>query len=1319
MSDLPNQLFKQFKADIGQCLLSDRRELRQLLQAMQRNSQSGKPFDRLQSKFSRLVERSQQRLAPRQQLIRPEYDASLPICQKREQILALIRDNQVLVLAGETGSGKTTQLPKFCLELGRGQFGLIGHTQPRRLAARAVASRIAEELGQQPGQSVGYQVRFDGTVGDSTQVKLMTDGILLAEAQHDRLLEKYDTIIIDEAHERSLNIDFLLGYLKRLLPQRPDLKLIITSATIDVERFSKHFNDAPVLEVSGRTFPVEVLYRPPEVQQQSQASDEDARALDLPHRILAALEEIEQLERGGKGHKLGDVLVFVSGEREIREGAELLRKAALANQLRDVQVLPLYARLSQAEQNKIFHPSGRGRRVILATNVAETSLTVPGIRYVIDSGVARISRYSVRSKVQRLPIEPVSQASANQRKGRCGRVADGICIRLYSEEDFNGRPSFTDAEILRTNLAAVILQMESLRLGTMEQFPFIDPPDSRQIRDGVKLLEELGAIVGGKLTPVGKQLSRLPVDPRIGRMVLEAANSNCLSEVQVIASVLAIQDPRERPSDKKQQADEAHRVHQDKDSDFISFVNLWNSYEQQRQELSQGQLRRYCQKQFLSFMRMREWRDLHRQLHLACKSLKLEQNSTPADYETIHRALLAGLLSHIGFKQEDREYLGARNRKFRVFPGSSLSKGKAKWLMAAELTETSQLFARLAARIEPAWIEPLAGHLIKRSHSEPQWEKRAAQVTAFEKVTLYGLVIIPRRKVNFGVIDPELAQQIFIRSALVEGDFSTKAPFFEHNRQLLEEVAALEDKSRRRDILIDEEQLFGFYREQLLKHDGQQVVNGASFDRWRKRVEKNDVQALFLTRELLMRHGASAVSQQQYPDMLEHNGLRFRLHYNFSPGAVDDGVSIDVPVGALNRLPVSRLQWLVPGMLRDKCIALVRGLPKVLRKQCVPVPDRVDTFLAEAAVDDSSLTDALAYSLKRQLGVLIKPDDWNEAELDDHYRFNVQVLDAEGRSLAQSRDWSALAKQFSGAAAVESAEQPIESEWQRSGIERWDFGELPLQVELEQAGMKVPAYPALTVEDKQSTLSIKLYPTQALAERAHRLGVVRLLQRQLARPLKELTRKLPELERSALLFAKLATKQQLQQDFFDGLIAQLFITDGVLPRTQQAFDSLLEQGRPELWSEAEGLSNKLHNLLKQYQTITKKLSGSIQLTWAPVLNDIKAQLAQLIYSGFIRETPAQWWPRLTVYLQAVDIRLDKFQQDLNKQRLYSDQLQQLSSHYLQQHRQSIEAGAELVELERYRWMLEEYRVSLFAQQLGTKMPVSEKRLKQQFERCRL
>ncbi|WP_421869939.1 ATP-dependent RNA helicase HrpA [Motiliproteus sp.] len=1318
--------FKSLSVRLDQCLLQDQQPLKQLLKGIRRNAKAGKPYDRLQGKFETLAEASEARRLQRSQPIRPQYDDSLPICQKREQILELIREHQVIVLAGETGSGKTTQLPKFCLELGRGSAGLIGHTQPRRLAARAVASRIAEELGEAPGHSVGYQVRFDDTLGEQSRVKLMTDGILLAEIQHDRLLQKYDTLIIDEAHERSLNIDFLLGFLKRLLPQRPDLKLIITSATIDVQRFSKHFDDAPVLEVSGRTYPVEVLYRPPELQKEQQG-EEDGRTLNLPQRIQAAVEEIEQLESAGKGHRLGDVLVFLPGEREIRESAEQLRKAVTHHQLRDLQVLPLYARLSQGEQNKIFNPSGRGRRVVLATNVAETSLTVPGIRYVIDAGVARISRYSVRSKIQRLPIEPISQASANQRKGRCGRVSAGICIRLYSEEDFQSRSSFTDAEILRTNLAAVILQMEALGLGKMELFPFIDPPDSRQIRDGVRLLEELGAIQDDRLTKLGRQLSRLPVDPRVGRMLLEAARYDCLTEVLIVASVLTIQDPRERPHDKQQQADEKHRVHQDKDSDFVGFINLWNHYEEQRQELSQGQLRRYCQKQFLSFMRMREWRDLHRQLHLACKSLGLTENKQPAGYAEIHRSLLAGLLGHIGFRQENREYLGARNRKFMPFPGSVLAKGKAKWLMAAELVETSRLFARMAAKIEPGWIEPLAPHLLKRSYSEPHWEKKAAQVIAYERLTLYGLVVVPKRRVHFGAVDPEQARQIFIRSALVEGEFHTRAPFFKHNRELLDQVAALEDKSRRRDILVDEEQLYEFYLELMLKQGGDRVVNGASFEQWRKKLEQQDPKALFMTREALMRHSASGINQNQYPDYLEHEGLKFRLHYHFSPGAEDDGVSVDVPAAALQRLPLQRLQWLVPGLLRDKCIALVKNLPKSIRKQCVPVPDRVDRFLQDAAADNSSLTEALAHSLKRQCGVQIRPDDWNEENLETHFCFNIRVLDQHSKTLAQGRDWHSLAERFAGQQHEQQADPRADSEWQRTGITEWDFGELPQQVELEQAGMKIPAFPALTVTKEGLNLSLHASQQQALEE--HRWGLVRLMQLRTSRQQREMTKRLPELQRSTLLFGKLGRREQLEADFFDALYDRVFIQPRLagtgqqqleaLPRQAGQFEALYKQQLANLVPEAEVLSQQLHTLLLKYQAINKKLSGSIQLAWAPILNDIREQLSGLIYLGFMKATPASWWQRMPLYLKAIEIRLQKYQQQLNQQRLHSEQLQRLWQGYCNQQTRMQQAGISSAPLVEYRWMLEEYRISLFAQQLGTLKPVSDKRLKQLFDQCQI
>ena len=1290
------------RAALDSCLLKDQPELEKILQSMQRLVAAGKPHDRLRQRFDGLVARSQAQVAPRARVIVPYYDDALPICQKREQILELIEKHQVLVLAGETGSGKTTQLPKFCLELGRGRRGLIGHTQPRRLAARAVATRIAEELQQELGATVGYQVRFSDQDSAATRVKLMTDGILLAEIQHDRLLRQYDTLIIDEAHERSLNIDFLLGYLKRILPQRPDLKLIITSATIDLERFSRHFDNAPILEVSGRTYPVEVRYCPPD-----ELVDADEAGADPTQAIVVAVRELERLERERGLTRRGDVLVFLSGERDIREAAEALRKA----QLRDSEILPLYARLSNAEQNRIFHPGGVGRRIVLATNVAETSLTVPGIRYVIDPGFARISRYSYRSKVQRLPIEPVSRASANQRKGRCGRVAEGVCIRLYAEEDFNNRPAFTDAEILRTNLAAVILQMEAQNLGAMADFPFIDPPDPRQVRDGIKLLEELGAMQGGRLTAIGRQLSRLPVDPRLGRMLLEGARNGCLSELLVLASVLGVQDPRERPLDKQTQADQCHAEYRDEQSDFITLLNLWRRYEEQRQALGQGQLRKYCQKQFLSFMRMREWRDLHRQLHLACRELGLKLNVQGADYASIHRALLAGLLGQVGTRQENREYLGARNRKFMLFPGSALSRGKVKWVMAAELVETSRLYARMVARIEPEWLEQLAGPLLKRSYSEPHWEKKRAEVVAYEQVSLYGLVIVPRRRVSFGRIDPDAAQQIFVRAALVEGDYATKAPFFAHNRRLLAEVAALEDKTRRRDILVDEEQLYEFYRELLLKHGGESVVNGASFEQWRKQDERQDPQRLFLTRDYLMRQGASAVSGVQYPDHLPLGELQFRLKYHFAPGAADDGVTLEVPVGALKRLPLARLEWLVPGMLEEKCIALLKQLPKALRKNFVPVPDYVRAFLADQPDQQQPLCEQLGAWLRRKTGVQIPVDGWRVAELEPHWRCNIRVLDSRGKALGEGRDWHQLVERWGEHGEGEPQVDPLRARWTRP-VERWDFGDLPAQVELNQAGMRIPAFPALSVGEKG--LSLQLFDSASAARESHRLGVVRLLQRQQATTLKELRRGSKEFETCALLLSTRVGKEALWQDLIDRVFSSTYIKEASLPQSQQQFEQLAKANAGALVESARAWLQFLQTIAGIYQTLVKSLRGSVQITWVPVLNDIRAQLEQLIYPGFLASTPEPWLQRYPLYLQAIVQRLQKYQADLQRQRLQSEELQGWWQRYRQARQRMLPHGVEPDALRDFRWMLEEYRISLFAQPLGTRMPVSAKRLTQQW-----
>ncbi len=1023
-------------------MLVDQPLLQGKLKQLQQRLALDKPADRLQAQLIAALERSQATVSARRAAV-PEinFPEQLPVVEQRERIAKAISEHQLVIIAGETGSGKTTQLPKICLELGRGVQGMIGHTQPRRLAARSVAQRIADELLTPLGEGVGYQVRFTDQVAALSHIKLMTDGILLAEIQRDPDLKQYDTLIIDEAHERSLNIDFLLGYLKQLLLRRAELKVIITSATIDVESFSRHFDRAPIIEVSGRTFPVQVLYRPLE-----ELSEEGLLAAG----IEAALTEVLQRDR----QQQGDALVFLSGEAEIREVARYLRKADLAH----CEILPLYARLGRAEQNKIFSTNQRrGRRIILATNVAETSVTVPGIRYVIDPGYARISRYSYRTKVQRLPIEAISQASANQRKGRCGRVAEGVCVRLYSSEDFDGRETYTDPEIKRTNLASVILKMLSMDMGDIEDFPFIDPPDHRQINDGFKLLEELGATdKQRRLTTVGKILAKMPVDPRLARMIVEAKQRGSLREVLLIASALSVQDPRERPVEKQQAADEKHRRFHDKQSDFISYVTLWDYYETQRQQLSQNHLRKLCQREFISYLRMREWRDIHHQLRLICKELGYKESRQPADYESIHRALLAGLLSHIARFDEQRIYLGARNRKLRIFPGSNLFKQSPKWLVAAEITETTQLYARGCARIDPEWLLGINDSLFKRHYSEPHWQQRSGRVMAYETLSLYGLAIRERKPVHYGPVDAVLSRELFLRGALVEGNYKCKADFFQHNRRLIESLEAMEAKSRRRDILVDEEQLLAFYDQRIPAG----ITTARHFEKWLKDVSTAQPRLLHLEREQLIHHHARQVDERQFPNQLHSGDCHFALTYRFEPGHIADGVTVTVPIALLNRLPRHRFEWLVPGLLRDKCIALVKLLPKTLRKQLVPVPDYVDKALLLMVTSDSSLLDALSQALQQCAGVTIPPQHWQPQSLDAFYRINIQLVDEDGKALAQGRELEQLLAQFKGR-VVETLEQKTTQRFQKVDIRQWDFGLLPETVEFEQAGMTVVSYPKI------------------------------------------------------------------------------------------------------------------------------------------------------------------------------------------------------------------------------------------------------------------
>ena len=1285
--------------NLDHAMIADRHRLRRQLHELRK-----RPDEAKLAQWVEKVQASCAQVTARQNSVPViRYDDSLPIAAKRDEIKKALAEHQVLVIAGETGSGKTTQLPKICLELGRGSHGLIAHTQPRRIAARSVAARVAEELATPLGGLVGYQVRFEDQSDANTLVKLMTDGILLAETQHDRFLERYDTIIVDEAHERSLNIDFLLGYLKTLLHRRPDLKLIITSATIDLERFSKHFDGAPIIEVSGRTYPVDTWYRPLTSEQDEEGNQiEDDLTVD--QAILATLDEIAHHERSeGKGP--GDVLVFLPGEREIRDAAEILRKA----QLRHTEILPLYARLSPAEQQRIFQ-SHSGRRVVLATNVAETSLTVPGIRYVIDTGTARISRYSYRAKVQRLPIEAVSQASANQRKGRCGRVEPGICIRLYSEEDFNGRPAFTDPEILRTNLAAVILQMLHLRLGAIDAFPFIEPPDGKAISDGFNLLQELSAVNReNQLTPLGRQLARLPIDPRLGRMLLEGARQGSLQEVLIVASALSVQDPRERPPERQQAADQAHAQWKDVDSDFAALINLWRGFEEQRQALTANPLRNWCRKNFLNYLRLREWRDAHRQLALICRELQLTVNKEPSDYQKVHKAILSGLLSQIGHKAEEGDYQGARQRRFWVHPSSGIGRKRPQWLMAAELVETTKLYARMVAKIEPDWIEPLATHLVKKNHFEPHWEKKRGQVVAYEQITLYGLILVGRRPVHFGPIDPVTSRELFIREGLVGGEIQSRAKCLAANKRLLEELDELEAKARRRDILADEETLYGFYEARLPA----EIHQTATFDSWYRMGSQKDANLLIMREEDVLAREASEVTAAQYPDSLQVGELRLPLSYHFEPGHPRDGVTVRVPAPLLPSLPGERLEWLVPGLLEAKCVALVRNLPKALRKNFVPVPDFVKASLARMTFGQGALPQALGQELLRMTGARVPDEAWDESVnlVEGHLRMNIEVVDGQGKFLGEGRDLAELTARFAAASQAALAvprdaksEQPVQAK---------AFSEVKQTAQQKIAGLSMTVYPAL-VEDN-GTVREGRFSTQAEAEFQHRRALQRLLLQQLAEPAKFLRGKLPGLTELGLLYRELGRVEALVEDI---LLASLdsCILEGEqpLPRDGAALAGLAERKRGSWAEHAERLARQTLEVLKLWHGLQKRFKGKIDLSQAVALNDIKQQLGNLVYPGFVRETPGAWFKELPRYLKAVELRLEKLGSQVQKDRVWSGELANLWAQYKARADKHAQEGKRDEQLALYRWWLEEYRVSLFAQQLGTKVPISDKRLSKQW-----
>ncbi|WP_134723925.1 ATP-dependent RNA helicase HrpA [Pseudomonas viridiflava] len=1289
----------QLLKNLDQAMIGDRHRLRRQLHELRKKPDEAK----LAQWVARVQASCAQVTSRRESVPTVRYDDNLPIAAKRDEIKDALLKHQVLIIAGETGSGKTTQLPKICLEIGRGQHGLIGHTQPRRIAARSVASRVADELATPLGALVGYQVRFEDQSDSNTLIKLMTDGILLAETQHDRFLERYDTIIVDEAHERSLNIDFLLGYLKTLLPRRPDLKVIITSATIDLQRFSEHFNDAPIIEVSGRTFPVDTWYRPLTSEQDEEGNSvEDDLTVD--QAILATLEELADFERSERKSP-GDVLVFLPGEREIRDAAEMLRKA----QLRHTEILPLYARLSPAEQQRIFQ-SHSGRRVVLATNVAETSLTVPGIRYVIDTGTARISRYSYRAKVQRLPIEAVSQASANQRKGRCGRVEPGLCVRLYSEEDFNARPEFTDPEILRTNLAAVILQMLHLRLGEITDFPFIEPPDGKAISDGFNLLQELSAVNReNQLTPLGRQLARLPVDPRMGRMLLEAAKQGSLQEVLIVASAMSVQDVRERPPERQQAADQAHAQWKDADSDFAGLVNLWRGFEEQRQALTASPLRNWCRRNFLNYLRLREWRDSHRQLSLICRDLQLTVNKEPADYPKFHKAILSGLLSQIGQKADEGDYLGARQRRFWIHPSSGLGKKRPQWLMTAELVETTKLYARMVAKIDADWIEPLAGHLIKKNHFEPHWEKKRGQVVAFEQITLFGLIVVGRRPVHFGPVDPVVSRELFIREGLVRGDIQSRAKCLSANTRLLEQLDELEAKARRRDILADEDTLYAFYEARIPA----EIHQTATFDSWYKTESQKNPQLLIMREEDVLAREASEVTAAQYPDTLRLGELSLSLTYHFEPNHPRDGVTLRVPAPLLLSLPAERLEWLVPGLLETKGIALVRSLPKAVRKNFVPVPDFIKAALQRITFGEGSLTQALGRELLRMTGARVTDEAWAEAtqQLESHLKMNLEIVDGDGKFLGEGRDLDALTARF--AEASQAALAVPQTAKSQQPVEAKVFAPVAQKTQQNIAGLSMTVYPALVEEG--GTVKEGRFSTQAEAEYQHRRALQRLLLQQLAEPAKFLRSKLPGQTELALLYRELGRIDALIEDI---LLASLdsCVLDGEaeLPRDGAGLLSLAERKRADWTEHAERLAKLTLEILKLWHGLQKRFKGKIDLAQAVALNDIKAQLGKLVYPGFVRETPAQWLKEMPRYLKAIEMRLEKLPGQVQKDRVWSIELAGLWAQYQARADKHRQEGKRDPELAVYRWWMEEYRVSLFAQQLGTKMPVSDKRLSKQW-----
>ena len=1331
---------------LEQCLSADQPGLRRALRRLPKRPRS--LTDLPEALRLAIADSAAKRVARANGLPRPEFPPELPVNQRREEIAAAIREHQVVIVCGETGSGKTTQLPKICLELGRGVAGLIGHTQPRRIAARATASRIAQELNSELGTTVGFKIRFTDRIGPQSYIKLMTDGILLAETQGDPLLSAYDTLIIDEAHERSLNIDFLLGYLRQLLHKRPDLKLVVTSATLDAERFARHFGTAdqpaPVIEVSGRLFPIEMRYQPVERDEPKPVRPGEPPRPEPrgPDRDLydALVDAVDEAQRSGPG----DVLVFLPGEREIREVAEALRKAHHAA---GTEILPLFARQSAAEQARVFAPS-KGRRVVLATNVAETSLTVPGIRYVVDTGLARVKRYSHRNKVEQLQIEKIAQSAARQRAGRCGRVADGICIRLYDEDDFNARPAHTDPEILRSSLAGVILRMKSLKLGEVADFPFIDAPLPRMVADGYQLLAELGAVEeaeGGavmNLTPIGRELAKLPLDPKIGRMILAARDRGSLAEVLVIAAALSTQDPRERPPERQAAADQAHARFRgpeaEQKSEFLWFWNLWKAWEEvQRHETSSKQ-KAWCKTNLMSWLRLREWRDVFTQLHTLCAEHGWKENTQPAGFEAIHKALLAGLLGHVGCKIEDASgpaagsYLGARGIKFWPHPGSSLARKAGKWIMVAELVDTSRLFGRCLARIEPEWLEEVGGHLLKRQVSEPHWSKASGAVRAWERGTLYGLTVYPRRGVSYRDIDPALCRELFIREGLVQGEIAEGPArgmaFLAHNRRLVAEIERLEHKSRRPDVLVDEELIHAFYDAKLPP----EVLDLASFEAWRKAAEQTSPKLLQLSRDQLMRHEAEGITTDRFPSGLEVLGQKLRLAYLHEPGEADDGVTLAVPLAMLNQIPAHRCEWLVPGLLEEKVAALLKTVPQKHRHRLQPVADSAADFMARFDAGEFDLDEPLIRALQRfveeRVSLKLPMESFRPENLNPHCFMNFRVHDEHGRVLGQSRNLAELRARFRDQVAarfqsarivppVADAPAPRKGEPEASRVEPktapaaplagftgWTFGPLPELLEVKVAGREIVGFPAL--HDDGASVSLRPYDTPEEAAKVHRLGLARLFALELSAQVKAIE-KLPGLRELALAFIPYGSEVELKAQLVTATLERCCLLEP-LPADADAFARRCQEAKPRITLVAQELMRLAGQLIAEHATLVKRVAGL--KTFPDVVADINAQVAKLMPKNFLVALPYERIAQIPRYLKAATVRIDKLRTNPSRDAQLMSDWKSLAQPFERDWLAKAKAGVTDPQLEQFRWLLEELRVGLFAQELKTPMPVSVKRL---------